>query len=87
MSPANSQLHSWETYGEETTAVEDSSSFAANGLLEQLNVTRDGTDYLWYTTRYSLFNFFDILGMDYAFMKFFVFIFFFLCYSILICIN
>ncbi|KAL3639127.1 Beta-galactosidase 3 [Castilleja foliolosa] len=46
----NRQLWSWETYNEDTTSVEDSSAFAAIGLLEQINVTRDNSDYLWYTT-------------------------------------
>ncbi|KAK6136549.1 hypothetical protein DH2020_029709 [Rehmannia glutinosa] len=50
MLPANPQLHSWETYGEDTTLIEDSSTFTAIGLLEQINVTRDNSDYLWYTT-------------------------------------
>ncbi|KAI3464903.1 hypothetical protein Pfo_021566 [Paulownia fortunei] len=50
MLPANSQLHSWETYGEDTTSLEDSSTFTAIGLLEQINVTRDSSDYLWYIT-------------------------------------
>ncbi|GFP95157.1 beta-galactosidase 3 [Phtheirospermum japonicum] len=50
MLAANPQLWSWETYNEDTTSVEDSSAFAAIGLLEQINVTRDTSDYLWYTT-------------------------------------
>ncbi|KAL6574391.1 Beta-galactosidase 3 [Orobanche hederae] len=50
MLPANPQLKSWETYGEDTTSPGDSSAFSAIGLLEQINVTRDSSDYLWYTT-------------------------------------
>ncbi|KAG8377849.1 hypothetical protein BUALT_Bualt08G0076300 [Buddleja alternifolia] len=50
MQPANSQLHSWETYGEDINSLEDSPTFTASGLLEQLNVTRDSSDYLWYIT-------------------------------------
>ncbi|KAL0360640.1 UNVERIFIED_CONTAM: Beta-galactosidase 3 [Sesamum radiatum] len=50
MLPSDSQLHSWETYGEDMTSLEDSSTFAATGLLEQINVTRDSSDYLWYIT-------------------------------------
>lgn len=50
MSAMNSKLHSWETYGEDTTSLEESSTFSAPGLLEQMNVTRDSSDYLWYTT-------------------------------------
>lgn len=51
MAATNSKFHSWETYGEDTTALEDSSTFTPPGLVEQLNVTRDSSDYLWYTTR------------------------------------
>ncbi|KAK4778053.1 hypothetical protein SAY87_018240 [Trapa incisa] len=40
---------SWQAYNEETSAFEDS-SFTMPGLLEQLNATRDVSDYLWYTT-------------------------------------
>ncbi|XP_042514195.1 beta-galactosidase 1-like [Macadamia integrifolia] len=40
---------SWQSYNEETASVEDS-SFTVAGLLEQINVTRDSTDYLWYMT-------------------------------------
>jgi len=31
-------------------AYYDKNTFTATGLLEQVNVTRDLTDYLWYTT-------------------------------------
>ncbi|KAK6115296.1 hypothetical protein DH2020_007565 [Rehmannia glutinosa] len=34
----------------DTTLIEESSTFTAIGLLEQINVTRDNSDYLWYTT-------------------------------------
>lgn len=51
MMASNSKLHSWETYGEDTTALQDSSTFTTLGLVEQLNVTRDSSDYLWCTTR------------------------------------
>ncbi|KAH6770173.1 beta-galactosidase 3 [Perilla frutescens var. hirtella] len=50
MLATNSQLRSWETYGEDTVALEDRSTFTTSGLLEQMNVTRDTSDYLWYTT-------------------------------------
>ncbi|TYI59902.1 hypothetical protein E1A91_D10G068300v1 [Gossypium mustelinum] len=40
---------SWQAYNEETASVTDS-SFTMVGLLEQINTTRDATDYLWYTT-------------------------------------
>ncbi|KAL7117383.1 hypothetical protein ACP275_03G068700 [Erythranthe tilingii] len=50
MLAANSQFYSWETYNEDTTSSIDSSAFTANGLLEQISVTRDTSDYLWYIT-------------------------------------
>ncbi|KAH7848772.1 hypothetical protein Vadar_007621 [Vaccinium darrowii] len=50
MSPTNSILLSWETFDEDIFSLEDSSTLAAIGLLEQINVTRDSTDYLWYMT-------------------------------------
>lgn len=51
MIPTNKEVFSWETFNEDLTSLDDSSSFTAVGLLEQINVTRDATDYLWYTTR------------------------------------
>ncbi|KAE8699435.1 putative RNA binding protein [Hibiscus syriacus] len=41
--------HYEEAYNEETASDVDS-SFTMVGLLEQINTTRDATDYLWYTT-------------------------------------
>ncbi|XP_061374609.1 beta-galactosidase 1 isoform X1 [Gastrolobium bilobum] len=40
---------SWEAFNEETTSTDDS-SFTVTGLLEQINTTRDLSDYLWYST-------------------------------------
>ncbi|CAL0308723.1 unnamed protein product [Lupinus luteus] len=40
---------SWSAFNEETTSTDDS-SFTVTGLLEQLNTTRDLSDYLWYST-------------------------------------
>lgn len=48
--PVNTGLKSWETFNEDISFVEEDSTISATGLLEQLNVTRDATDYLWYTT-------------------------------------
>ncbi|KAK1290465.1 hypothetical protein QJS10_CPB18g00794 [Acorus calamus] len=42
-------LFSWKSYNEETNSFDDS-SFTTVGMLEQINVTRDTTDYLWYNT-------------------------------------
>lgn len=39
----------WQSYNEDINSMGDE-SFATVGLLEQINVTRDNTDYLWYTT-------------------------------------
>ncbi|CAL1355764.1 unnamed protein product [Linum trigynum] len=50
MLPTGTRLMSWETYEEDINSVEDSSRMTARGLLEQINVTRDTSDYLWYMT-------------------------------------
>nr|GMC99035.1 beta-galactosidase 3 [Ipomoea batatas] len=50
MLPTNSEMFSWETYSEDVFALGDRSSFTSFGLLEQINVTRDTSDYLWYIT-------------------------------------
>ncbi|MBA0794134.1 hypothetical protein Gohar_018488 [Gossypium harknessii] len=44
---------SWQAYNEETASDADS-SFTMVGLLEQINTTRDATDYLWYTTNIEI---------------------------------
>lgn len=51
MVPTNNEILAWETYNEDLSSLDDSSTFSTVGLLEQINVTRDATDYLWYTTR------------------------------------
>lgn len=53
MLPTNTQMFSWESFNEDISSLEDSSAVAitATGLLEQINVTRDTSDYLWYITR------------------------------------
>ena len=51
MSPTSTSLLSWETFDEDISSLDDSSTVTAFGLLEQLNVTRDKSDYLWYMTR------------------------------------
>ncbi|WVZ00504.1 hypothetical protein V8G54_026573 [Vigna mungo] len=50
MLPSNSKLFSWETYDEDVSSLSESSKITASGLLEQLNATRDTSDYLWYIT-------------------------------------
>lgn len=41
---------SWSWY-EEKVGVWGNSSFEASGLLEQINTTKDTSDFLWYTIR------------------------------------
>ncbi|KAI3863190.1 hypothetical protein MKW92_044757 [Papaver armeniacum] len=48
MTPVSSGF-AWESFNEETTAYDDKSA-TTGGLLEQINVTRDASDYLWYST-------------------------------------
>ncbi|MFS8010460.1 putative beta-galactosidase [Helianthus anomalus] len=50
MLPTNSQILSWQTYSEELTTSDEDSAFTTFGLLDQVNVTRDASDYLWYIT-------------------------------------
>lgn len=41
----------WERYDEEVGSLAAAPLLTTTGLLEQLNVTRDTSDYLWYMTR------------------------------------
>lgn len=41
----------WERYDEEVDSLASAPLLTTTGLLEQLNVTRDSSDYLWYITR------------------------------------
>ncbi|KAL5705608.1 Beta-galactosidase 3 [Ranunculus cassubicifolius] len=50
MSSSNSELFSWEAYDEDISSLEDNKMITTSGLLEQINVTRDTSDYLWYIT-------------------------------------
>ncbi|KAJ0440104.1 putative beta-galactosidase [Helianthus annuus] len=50
MKPSDSDMFSWEMFTEDLTVSDESSTFTATGLLEQINITRDTSDYLWYTT-------------------------------------
>lgn len=51
MTTANAESLMWERYDEEVASLADNSVITTNGLLEQINVTRDTSDYLWYITR------------------------------------
>ncbi|XP_039030398.1 beta-galactosidase 5-like [Hibiscus syriacus] len=50
MVPTSSKMFSWETCDESISSLGESSRLTANELLEQMNVTRDTSDYLWYAT-------------------------------------
>ncbi|KAK8580862.1 hypothetical protein V6N13_143921 [Hibiscus sabdariffa] len=50
MLPTNSKMFSWEAYDEDISSLGESSRITAPGLLDHMNVTRDNSDYLWYTT-------------------------------------
>ncbi|KAL2892768.1 Beta-galactosidase 3 [Bienertia sinuspersici] len=54
MIPTKSPLFSWETYDEDLSSLEDRPTMTFDGLLEQINVTRDSSDYLWYITNVQL---------------------------------
>ncbi|CAN6441765.1 unnamed protein product [Victoria cruziana] len=49
MVPLSNEGLAWESYNEEVASYDDD-PFTFVGLLEQLNVTRDVSDYLWYMT-------------------------------------
>ncbi|KAJ8451967.1 hypothetical protein Cgig2_007450 [Carnegiea gigantea] len=50
MQPTGAQIFAWQSYNEDVSTLDDSSDMTAFGLLEQINITRDSTDYLWYKT-------------------------------------
>ncbi|KAG0493896.1 hypothetical protein HPP92_004890 [Vanilla planifolia] len=52
---------SWQSFNEETNSLDDS-SFTKVGLYEQLSLTWDKSDYLWYTTYVNI-------GQDEQFLK------------------
>ncbi|XP_058777815.1 beta-galactosidase 3 [Vicia villosa] len=49
MLPTNTRMFSWESFDEDTSSS-STNTITASGLLEQINVTRDISDYLWYIT-------------------------------------
>ncbi|KAK8923461.1 Beta-galactosidase 5 [Platanthera zijinensis] len=49
LTSSNEQLM-WERYDEEIASLADNTLSTTTGLLEQINVTRDTSDYLWYIT-------------------------------------
>ncbi|CAO2826312.1 unnamed protein product [Amaranthus hypochondriacus] len=54
MLPAGSHFLSWEMFDEDISSLEERPTMTADGLLEQINVTRDNSDYLWYMTNVHL---------------------------------
>ncbi|XP_047970770.1 beta-galactosidase 3-like [Salvia hispanica] len=50
MLPTNAPMLSWESFNEDISSSYSDARITVFGLLEQLNVTRDASDYLWYTT-------------------------------------
>lgn len=50
MLPTNTWPLSWEVYEEDISSLEERSSATSVGLLDQISVTRDSSDYLWYIT-------------------------------------
>ncbi|KAI3448012.1 hypothetical protein Pfo_004677 [Paulownia fortunei] len=50
MLPTNERMLSWETFSEDISSNDVDAKITVVGLLEQLNVTRDASDYLWYMT-------------------------------------
>lgn len=40
----------WQSFNDWTPSADDRDTLAMNGLSEQISVTRDNTDYLWYMT-------------------------------------
>ncbi|KAH7685343.1 Beta-galactosidase protein [Dioscorea alata] len=46
------QTKNWLAFAEEVYDI-DKASFTKNGLLDQLSITKDTTDYLWYTVGYD----------------------------------
>ncbi|KAJ1278558.1 hypothetical protein BS78_04G088900 [Paspalum vaginatum] len=43
----------WQSYSEDTNSLDDS-AFTKDGLVEQLSMTWDKSDYLWYTTNVNI---------------------------------
>ncbi|KAA8523243.1 hypothetical protein F0562_009666 [Nyssa sinensis] len=54
MTPVSDGALSWESYNEETVSADDGDTLAMDGLWEQVNVTRDASDYLWYLTNVNI---------------------------------
>uniref|UniRef100_A0A5B7BY93 Beta-galactosidase n=1 Tax=Davidia involucrata TaxID=16924 RepID=A0A5B7BY93_DAVIN len=54
MTPVSGGAFPWQSYNEETVSADDGDTLEMNGMWEQLNVTRDASDYLWYLTNVDI---------------------------------
>lgn len=45
---------SWGSYNEEIPSANDNGTFSQDGLVEQISITRDKTDYFWYLTEWVI---------------------------------
>ncbi|CAI9294733.1 unnamed protein product [Lactuca saligna] len=50
MLPTHVNRLPWQTFSEDVSSVDIGSKMIVSGLLDQLSVTRDASDYLWYST-------------------------------------
>ncbi|KAL9682838.1 hypothetical protein QQ045_014648 [Rhodiola kirilowii] len=51
MVPGRVKMQKWHSYAEDPLSLDERLTMTTTGLLEQINVTRDTSDYLWYITR------------------------------------
>jgi hypothetical protein len=72
---------SWQAYNEEPSASGDS-TFTMVGLLEQINTTRDVSDYLWYMTEWVFYNLARSFAFSLSFSIHLFFSFFFLSFFV-----
>ncbi|NP_001280755.1 beta-galactosidase precursor [Malus domestica] len=82
MKPVYSRLP-WQSFIEETTTSDESGTTTLDGLYEQIYMTRDATDYLWYMTDITI-------GSDEAFLnngKFPLLTIFSACHALHVFIN
>lgn len=59
---------SWMSFSEETNSLDDN-SFTKNGLVEQISMTWDRTDYLWYTTSWVANSLHSWLSLAVSYIK------------------
>ncbi|KAF5935208.1 hypothetical protein HYC85_026337 [Camellia sinensis] len=54
MTPVNGGVFSWQSSNEQTVSADDSDTIARDGLWDQISLTRDASDYLWYLTNVNI---------------------------------